>query len=51
MATVLVVPPALAVVIGEAWEMEGRDAPYVDFIADDLAAFLDDILTASGTNQ
>ena len=48
MATVLVVPPALGGVIGEAWEMEGREAPHVDFVTDDLAGFLADVLPAEG---
>ena len=43
MATVLVVPPAARELIGEAWEMEGREAAYIDFITDDLAAFLEGV--------
>jgi putative hydrolase of the HAD superfamily len=41
MTTVLVVPAAHAgEVIREAWEHEGRDAPHVDHVTDDLAGFL-----------
>ena len=38
MTTVLVVPDR--VVQREAWEMEGRDAPHVDHVTDNLADFL-----------
>ena len=40
MATVLVVPPATREVFREGWELEGRDAPHVDHVTDDLAGFL-----------
>ena len=44
MATVLIVPGgAVLEALGEAWELEGRDAPYVDFVTDNLAVFLEDI--------
>jgi putative hydrolase of the HAD superfamily len=40
MTTVLVVPPAARQIVREGWELEGRDAPYVDHVTDDLAGFL-----------
>jgi len=40
MTTVLVVPAGTREVFREEWELEGRDAPYVDHVTDDLAAFL-----------
>ena len=40
MATVLVVPQASRDVFREGWEMEGREAPHVDHVTDDLAGFL-----------
>jgi putative hydrolase of the HAD superfamily len=40
MITVLVVPEGSREVAREAWEMEGQDAPHVDHVTDDLAAFL-----------
>lgn len=42
MRTVLVVPPGLAVSPAdrEAWEHEGRDAAHIDYVTDNLAAFL-----------
>ena len=38
--TVLVVPKGAGVVLREEWELAGRDAPHVDHVTDDLAAFL-----------
>ena len=32
----------------EDWELEGRDAPHVDFVTDDLGGFLEDVLGAIG---
>lgn len=49
MATVLVVPHGTGEVFHESWELEGRDAPHVDFLTDDLGAFLDKVLEAIGT--
>lgn len=44
MATVLIVPePMREVMITEDWELEGSDEPHVDFVTDNLAAFLEDI--------
>jgi putative hydrolase of the HAD superfamily len=36
MTTVLVVPPAAREVVREGWELQGRDAPHVQHITDDL---------------
>ena len=43
MTTVLVVPQGQREVFREAWELEGRDAPYVDHLTDDLTGFLEQI--------
>ena len=43
MVTVLVVPEAQREVFREGWELEGRDAPHVDYLTDDLAGFLEKI--------
>jgi putative hydrolase of the HAD superfamily len=40
MTTVLVVPEGTREVFREEWEMQGRDAPHVDHVTDDLAGFL-----------
>jgi putative hydrolase of the HAD superfamily len=40
MVTVLVVPDGTREVLRQDWEMEGRGAPYVDHVTDDLAGFL-----------
>jgi putative hydrolase of the HAD superfamily len=48
MATVLVAPSGTREVLTEDWEMEGRDAPHVDFVTDNLAQFLEDVLDATG---
>jgi putative hydrolase of the HAD superfamily len=40
MTTVLVVPDGIREVVREDWELEGRDAPYVDHVTDDLTGFL-----------
>ena len=44
MTTVLVVPERQREVFREAWELEGRDARYVDHLTDDLAGFLEKIV-------
>jgi len=44
MTTVLVVPEGHREVLREAWELEGRDAPYVDHLTDDLTRFLEEIM-------
>ena len=41
MATVLVVPQGTREVFRDAWELEGAADPHVDFVTDDLLAFLD----------
>jgi putative hydrolase of the HAD superfamily len=43
MTTVLVVPEHTREVFREGWELEGRDAPHVDHVTDDLATFLEAI--------
>jgi putative hydrolase of the HAD superfamily len=43
MVTVLVVPKGEPVVLREAWELEGRDAPHVDHVTDDLVDFVEHI--------
>jgi putative hydrolase of the HAD superfamily len=45
MTTVLVVPENSREVFREGWELEGRDAPHVDYVTDDLVAFLKRIRT------
>jgi putative hydrolase of the HAD superfamily len=40
MTTVLVVPEGTREVFREDWELQGRDAPHVDHVTDDLVAFL-----------
>lgn len=40
MRTVLVVPQGTREVFREDWELEGRADPHVEFVTDDLAAFL-----------
>ena len=46
MTTVLVVPQHTRDVFREDWELEGRDAPHVDHITDDLVGFLERIRAA-----
>jgi putative hydrolase of the HAD superfamily len=43
MVTVLVVPEAQRDVFRESWELEGREAPHVDYVTDDLVGFLNSI--------
>lgn len=40
MRTVLVVPQGTREVFREAWEMEGDDAPHVEFVTEDLTGFV-----------
>ena len=47
MTTVLVVPEGTREVFREDWELEGRDAPHVDHLTDDLAGFLVGITSRS----
>jgi putative hydrolase of the HAD superfamily len=52
MRTVLVVPsPGIREVMEDDWEMEGRDAPYVDYLTDDLGGFLGEVLEAIGKSM
>jgi putative hydrolase of the HAD superfamily len=48
MHTVLVIPNGTREVFHEDWEMEGRDADHVDYLTDDLGAFLSGIVGAIG---
>src|SRR5260370_38680731 len=41
MTTVLVVPDGSTEVVREDWELEGRDAAYVDHVTGDLTGFLE----------
>ncbi len=41
MTTVLVVPEGTREVFREDWELQGRDAPHVDHLTDDLTGFLE----------
>jgi putative hydrolase of the HAD superfamily len=43
MTTVLVIPEATREVFREGWELQGRDAAYVDHVTDDLVGFLNGI--------
>jgi putative hydrolase of the HAD superfamily len=47
MTTVLVVPENTREVFRENWELEGRDAPHVDHVTDNLVGFLQSIARAS----
>ena len=44
MTTVLVVPEGTREVFREDWELQGRDAPHVDYLTDDLSGFLEAIV-------
>ena len=43
MTTVLVVPEHSREVFREGWELEGRDAPHVDHVTDNLVGFLQEL--------
>ena len=43
MTTVLVVPDGTKEVVRQDWEMEGRDAAYVDHVTDDITGFLQEL--------
>ena len=47
MTTVLVVPDGAKEVVREDWELEGRDAAYVDHVTDDLTGFLQGLAEAN----
>ena len=46
MRTVLVVPQGTREVFREEWELEGRAAPHVEYVTDDLAAFVAQLVAA-----
>ena len=46
MTTVLVVPEGTREVFREDWELEGKDAPHVDHVTEDLTGFLEKIAAA-----
>jgi putative hydrolase of the HAD superfamily len=48
MTTVLVVPQQTREVFRERWELEGRDAPHVDHVTDNLVAFLPGLVGSAG---
>ncbi len=48
MATTLIIPRGMREVFRDDWELEGRDEAHVDFLADDLGAFLTKIVDANG---
>jgi putative hydrolase of the HAD superfamily len=48
MTTVLVVPENTREVLREDWELEGRDAPHVDHVTDNLAGFLEQVAASRG---
>jgi putative hydrolase of the HAD superfamily len=48
MTTALIVPTGAREVLTEDWELEGREGPHIDFVTDDLAGFLEDVLKAIG---
>lgn len=43
MTTTLLVPSGLVTAVTEDWELEGRDGPHIDFVTEDLAAFLEEV--------
>jgi len=47
MKTVLILPQGTRDVFRDAWEIEGDKEPHVDFTTDDLAGFLDEVVTAA----
>ncbi len=46
MRTALIVPKVTREVFREEWEMEGQDAPHIDFVTGNLAGFLEGVLGA-----
>lgn len=46
MRSILLVPEGTRAVFREEWELEGRNAPHVDFVTDDLTGFLNAVLGA-----
>ncbi len=49
MTTVLVVPEGERVVLREAWELDGQDAPHIDHLTENLVDFLTRITQARST--
>jgi putative hydrolase of the HAD superfamily len=49
MTTVLVVPEGQREVFREDWELEGRGEPHIDYLTDDLAGFLELVLSRQRT--
>jgi len=50
MTTVLVIPERTRDVFREDWELEGHDAPHVDYVTDDLVGFLVSITRADASS-
>ena len=48
MCTTLIIPSGSREVFREAWDLEGKPAPHVDFVTEDLAGFLKAVLGALG---
>lgn len=46
MATVLVVPEGQREVFRESWELEGRDAPHIDYVTEDIAVFIERLISS-----
>ena len=46
MRSVLLVPEGTRAVFRDEWEMEGQNAPHVDFVTDDLTGFLNAVIGA-----
>jgi putative hydrolase of the HAD superfamily len=46
MTTVLIVPEGQREVFRESWELEGRDAPHIDHVTENLLGFLERLLAA-----
>jgi putative hydrolase of the HAD superfamily len=44
MVTVLVVPQGDREIMRERWELEGRDAPHVDYVTEDIVGFINALL-------
>jgi putative hydrolase of the HAD superfamily len=49
MTTVLVAPERTREVFREDWELEGRDAPHIDYVTDDLVGFLRSLNAAAAS--
>ncbi|MCT4655493.1 MAG: pyrimidine 5'-nucleotidase [Cohaesibacter sp.] len=51
MQTVLMVPSHTQAVFEGSWQAKGAEAPHVNFVSDDLAGFLTDMLVATGHEE